>query len=57
MARKKQEKTQIRKTVDTSKSKIYLRQQIADNIQRSRLRRSNAQSKAVTDYIKRLFGG
>ena len=51
----KNKKTQIRKTVDTSSSKVYLKQQISDNIQRSRLRRKNANSKAITDYIRKYF--
>lgn len=51
MARKKKSKTAIRRTVDESSAKTYIKQQIADNIARSRLRKQN---KATSVYNERV---
>ena len=59
MARKKKSKTAIRRTVDESGAKTYIKQQIADNIARSRLRKQNkatsGYNKKVRDYLNAIL--
>ena len=59
MARKKKSKTAIRRTIDESSAKTYIKQQIADNIERSRLRKQNkamsGYNKNVRDYLNAIL--